>query len=107
MKDVDRRLIEVADALDFTLICMPRNRKDLRYSEVISEVMSAIFTDRASGGSVTVELLERVSRLPKQQQTVDTVIKLLSDRIRSSVIVTDSAGNVLNEPPASAVAFRN
>jgi sugar diacid utilization regulator len=64
---------------------------------VISEVMSAVFLDRSSGGSVVVELLERVSRLPKHQQTVDTVIKLLSDRIRSSVLVTDSAGNVLNE----------
>lgn len=97
MKDIDQQLIELADALDFTLICMPRNRMDLRYSEVISEVMSAVFLDRSSGGSVVVELLERVSRLPKHQQTVDTVIKLLSDRIRSSVIVTDSAGNVLNE----------
>jgi len=110
MKDIDRRLIEIADALDFTLICMPRNRKDLRYSEVISEVMSAIFTDRASGGSVTVELLESVSRLPRHQQTVDTVVKLLSDRIRSSVIVTDSAGNVLNEaawPRALAGYYTN
>lgn len=97
MQDIDRRLIELADALDFTLICMPKNRKDLRYSEVISEVMSAIIMDQSSGGSVVVELLERVSRLPRHQQTVDTVVRLLSDRIRASVIVTDSAGNILNE----------
>ena len=97
MKDVDRRLVELADALDFSLICMPRGRKDLRYSEVISEVMSAVLMDQSSGGSVVVELLERVSRLPGHQQTVDNVIKLLSDRIRATVIVTDSAGNILNE----------
>ncbi len=110
MKDIDRRLIELADALDFVLICMPRNRKDLRYSEVISEVMSAVLMDQSSGGSIVVELLERVSRLPQHQQTVDTVIRLLSDRIRASVLVTDAAGNILNEaawPRASAGLYTN
>jgi len=97
MKDIDPRLISLADQLDLTLICMPRNRTDLRYSEVISEVMEAIIRDQSSGTSMVVELLERASRLPRHQQTVDTVVKMLSDRIHATVILTDSAGNVLNE----------
>lgn len=97
MKDVDPRLISLANELDFALICMPRNRMDLRYSEVICEVMEAIFKDQSSGGSMVVEVLERASRLPQHQQTVDTVVKMISDRIRATVILTDSAGNVLNE----------
>jgi DNA-binding PucR family transcriptional regulator len=97
MKDIDPRLISLADKLDLTLICMPRNRMDLRYSEVISEVMEAIIRDQSSGTSMVVELLERASRLPQHQQTVDTVVKMLSDRIHATVILTDSAGNVLNE----------
>jgi len=97
MKDIDEKLIQVADEYDFPLICMPRNRTDLRYGEVISDVMEAIFKDQSSGGSLVVELLERVSRLPKHQQTVDTVVKLLAGRIRATVIVADSERNVLNE----------
>lgn len=97
MKDIDPRLILLADELDFTLICMPKNRMDLRYSEVICEVMEAIFKDHSSGASMLVEILERASRLPQHQQTVDTVVKMLSDRIRATVILKDSAGNVLNE----------
>ncbi|MGI5971481.1 MAG: PucR family transcriptional regulator ligand-binding domain-containing protein [Oscillospiraceae bacterium] len=97
MKDIDKRLISLADELNFTLICMPRNRLDLRYSEVICEVMEAIFKDQASGTSMVVELLEHVSRLPEHQQTVDTVLKMLSDRIRATAILTDSSLNVLNE----------
>lgn len=46
---------------------------------------------------MVVELLERVSRLPQHQRTVDTVVKMLSDRIRATVILTDGEGNVLNE----------
>jgi len=97
MKEIDQRLIDLANELDFTLICMPRNRLDLRYSEVIIEVTEAIFKDQASGTSMVVELLERVSRLPQHQRTVDSVIKMLSDRIHSTVILTDSELNVLNE----------
>jgi len=97
MKEIDERLIELADECDFPLICMPRNRMDLRYGEVISDVMEAIFKDQSSGGSLVVELLERVSRMPKHQQTVDTVVKLLATHIRATVIVADSERNVLNE----------
>ena len=97
MKDIDEQLIRLADECDFPLICMPRNRTDLRYGEVISDVMAAIFKDQSSGGSLVVELLERVSRMPKHQQTVDTVVKLLAGHIRATVIVADSEGNVLNE----------
>lgn len=97
VKDIDEQLVRLADEYDFTLICMPRNRTDLRYGEVISDVMAAIFKDQSSGGSLVVELLERVSRLPKHQQTVNTVIKLLAGHIRATVIVADSERNVLNE----------
>ncbi|HHW07570.1 MAG TPA: PucR family transcriptional regulator [Clostridia bacterium] len=97
MKEIHPRLIELAEELDFTLICMPRNRLDLRYSEVICEVMEAIYRDRSAGGSMVVELLERVSRLPQHQRTVDTVVKMLSDRLRATVILTDAKGTVLNE----------
>lgn len=97
MKEIHPRLIQLADELDFTLICMPRNRLDLRYSEVICEVMEAIYRDRSAGGSMVVELLERASRLPQHQRTVDTVVKMLSDRIRATVILTDAQGKVLNE----------
>lgn len=97
MQDIDEQLIRLADECDFALICMPRNRTDLRYGEVISDVMAAIFRDQSSGGSLVVELLERVSRLPKHQQTVDTVVKLLAGHLRATVIVADSERNVLNE----------
>jgi len=97
MKDIDPRLIALADELDFTLICMPRNRPDLRYSDVIIDVMEAIFKDRASGVSMVIEILDRISRLPAHQRTVDTVVKMLANRIQSTVILTDAARNVLNE----------
>ena len=54
MKSIDPSLIALADELDFTLICMPKNRIDLRYSEVICDVMGAIIKDQLSGTSLVV-----------------------------------------------------
>ncbi len=97
MKGVDPSLIQLADELDFTLICMPRNRIDLRYSEVICDVMGAIIKDQHTEASLAVEILERVAKLPQYQRTMDTVIKMLSDRLRATVILADSLFRVLNE----------
>lgn len=97
MKSVDQSLIQLADELDFTLICMPKNRVDLRYSEVICDVMGAIIKDQRSEASLAVEILERVAKLPQYQHTMDTVIKMLSDRLRATVILADSRFRVLNE----------
>ena len=96
LQEAGRPVIALADKLDFTLISMPRNYATLRYSEIIRDVMEAIFKDQASAESIVVELLERVSRLP-QQQTVDAVLKMLSDRLRATLILTDTSFNVLNE----------
>lgn len=96
MPRVDQRLIDTANELDFVLICMPKNRMDLRYSEAISEVMEAIFKDQNDNVYFANEILERVSHLPRSQRNIETVLKMASDRLHISLFLTDSAYNVLN-----------
>jgi len=99
MPRVDQRLIDLADELDFTLIVMPENRMDLRYSEVICEVMELIHRDQMSGTSLVSELLEQAAGLPVHQRTVDSMLRMLADRLRASVVLMDSSRRVLNEAP--------
>ena len=94
---VDERLMRLADELNFTLIVMPENRMNLRYSEVICEVMEAIFKDHMQETSIVSELLDSVARLPEHKRTVDTAFKMLSDRIHASVVLTDGKRRILNE----------
>lgn len=96
MPAVDTRLIELANALNFTLICMPEKRYNLRYSEVICEVMEAIIHDQMLDSSFQNEILERVSRLPVYKRSIDTILRMLSDRLRASLILSDTMGRVLN-----------
>ena len=93
---IDPQLIALADELDFVLIVMPEGEATLRYGQVISDVMDCIYRDRAQNSSVVLDVLAGISALPKHLQTVNTALKILSDRISASVLLCDASFHVLN-----------
>lgn len=97
VKSIDKRIIKLADELNFPIICMPENNTNLRYSEAISDIMGLVIRDQLSGESLVINLLESISKLPKHQQSVGTMLKLLSGRIKSCVILTNDRQRVLYE----------
>lgn len=99
MPRIDERLIETANKLGFPLICMPEKQCDLRYSEVICEVMEAIFKDQMQKTYFVGEILDRISQMPSRQRTMDTVLRMISDRIHCTLIMTDCIFNMLNIAP--------
>lgn len=96
---VDPRLIKLADEPDFILICMPENEPALRYSEVIHEVMDAIIRDELNNPTFALDLLEQMTKAPEGQQTVKTILRITSDRLRASALITDSEYNILSAAP--------
>ena len=94
---IDQRLIDIANELDFVLIVMPENRMDLRYSEAICEVMELIFKNQMADHYFVSEILNRMSRLPEHQRKVDVVLRMVSDRIRSSLILVDREKRALGQ----------
>ncbi len=96
MPKVDQALLDLADELDFPLIIMPEHQMNQRYSEVICEVMEAIFRDQNSAAGLVGDILQRISLLPDYQRTMDSVLRLLSDRIRASAALADSGRHVLS-----------
>ena len=89
MPKVDQALIDLADQLDFVLIVMPERRLDLRYSEVICEVMEAIIHDQSTSLTLVSDILAQISRLPDHQRTVDTVLRMVRDRVRCTMLLVD------------------
>ena len=96
---VDPRLIRLADELDFVLICMPENEPNLRYGEVIHEVMDAIVRDELNNPTFAMDLLEQMTKIPKGQQTVKTILRMTSDRLRASTAITDGEYRILSAAP--------
>lgn len=96
MPQIDERLTTLCNELGFTLICMPENRMDCRYSEVIMDVVSAIIKDQKKDTYFVGEMLERITSLPDHQKTMDAVLRLLSDRLGTSFFLTDENFQLLN-----------
>lgn len=97
VKELDQSVLDTANQLGFPLLCMPIGRMDLRYSEVIQEVMELIMKDRSADTYIVSELLERISKLPKQQRSMDSVLRMVADRTHASFYLCDESYDCLNE----------
>ena len=87
--EIDERLVEVCDSLDFPLICMPRGQAGLKYSELIREVLFEIYREQQREQFFVSTLLDRISGLPAQQRSMETLLRMLSEHLRVSVILTE------------------
>lgn len=94
--EIDSQLIEICDELNFPLIVMPTGEPSLRYSEVIYEVVEAIVKQEMEETSFSKQMLEQISNLPTNQRNVDTMLKMLTDRTRSSIVLTDIRDQIIN-----------
>lgn len=96
VKTLSDRLVATADEIGFPLIVMPIGRIDLRYGDLISEVSASVLSDRIHyNGSLVTDIIGQVSRLPSEKQTIDSVLTLLSGKLRVNVVLTDSSLNEL------------
>lgn len=87
--EVDRRLLDIADSLSFPLIAMPTGRMDYRYGDLIAEVMELVINDKKQERYYVTEMVNRLSQLPSQHQTMGSVLRLLSDRLHCTLILAD------------------
>lgn len=100
LKEVDPRLISLADDIGLPLIVMPENRLDIRYSDLITEINEAVLLDRMHyKGSLVTEIIGQITKLPTDKQTVDSAISMLCNKLHVSIVLTDSTLNTLGVSP--------
>lgn len=85
-------LIETADELGFPLIVMPEKAYYLRYSEVITEVLQLIFSDQQKETYYVKNILEQIAKMRERQRNIESVLRLLSDRLRCSFLLLSYDG---------------
>lgn len=89
-------VIQTAEELDFVIIQMPKKQAQIRYSEVIVEVMAEILKERRNENIVN-EVLEKASLLPEHLRTVEVTLKLLSDFLRTNIILLNPDNEIINQ----------
>lgn len=86
---IDDALIAVADEINLPLIAMPFGRMDFRYSDMITDIVEYIHKRRMQGNYYTAEVMNSIALLEPQQRNINTVLRLLSDRMRCTLLLTD------------------
>ena len=95
LPEIDQSLIGLANELGFPLICMPLDRVIL-YGEVITDVLEAVFQEKKQNSYLVVEVLERMSKLPKVQRTLDHLLYIISNQIHCSIALLDREKNIIH-----------
>ena len=94
MPAVDQKLTALANELDFPLLMMPPNRYGHRYSDAILEVMNAIFNDQRQEANIVTGILEQIAHVHPHKRNIGTVMRMLSDRLRCSLLLVDRNGDI-------------
>lgn len=88
-------LIQAADEVGLPLICMPPMRNDLSYADVISDVMEMIIQDRTYPGQLINEIISEFSRVDMEQQSIQYVLHLISEKLDCGLIIFDNSLHLL------------
>ena len=96
LPEIDQRLIDCCNELDFVLISMPKGEVGRKYSEVISEVLFEIFREQTQEHFFVSSLLDRISNLQEHQRNMDTLLRMLSEHLRATVILTNRRNTLYN-----------
>lgn len=94
IKEIDQKVIDAANQLDFPLIMMPPNRYNHRYSDFISEAMQVIVDNQRQETNIVSGILDQIAHLRNHNRSYKTVLRLLSDRLRCSLLLADRKGNI-------------
>ena len=89
IKELSPQLLATAEELDIPLIAMPFGRMDFRYSDVITEVVERVIINQKQETYYASEMVKHISQLPEQNRTINAVLRLLSDRLRCTLVLAD------------------
>ncbi len=103
LKEIHPSLIETADRLGFPLIAMPKGRMDCFYREVLYDVYNAIFHARSKEKDLINNVVALFSRLPEDRKNLPSLLRLISDSLKCTVLLSDTAMNnvCLSKYPAA------
>jgi hypothetical protein len=88
LSELNPRVIDTANMLDYPVITMATNR-DIGYSEVINEVIEAIFLSKIKQFQYSSGILQRFSTLSEVQRNHQNLIRLLGTHIKCSLSLRD------------------
>ena len=95
MPSIDPALVDCCNELGFVLIKMPQENVLMhKYSDVIGDISNALFKDKQSGTEFVSALMSRFSKLEKRQQSIASLLRMLSNHLQASVILASHTNSI-------------
>ena len=93
--EIDAKLKELADLLSFPIILLPEKDMGLKYSDVISDVMEAVFYDQKANHYFVSNTIERLSQTPEEKRSPSLALRFASDYAKASFFLCDREYNLI------------
>ncbi len=94
---VSPKLIATANEINFPLIVLPPTPVLLRFSDIISDVMEVIFTDRKREKNLPQTIMRIMSSLPENFRTFDNLLQTISDHTKLTLFLTDNQSKLISQ----------
>ncbi len=96
LNGVDPQVIEAANRCNLPLIVLPEKDMEIhKYSDVIHDISEAIFLNARSEDFYIDNTLNRISQMDDSHRNIDTVLNLISETNRSTVVLCDEHDTIL------------
>lgn len=92
---VDNKVVDAANQCNLPLILLPGDDMGLKYSDVIHDISEAIFLDARSEDFYIDNTMDRISQMDDRHRSLDTVLGLISEYNRSSIVLCGSKNQIL------------
>lgn len=89
LKDLDQKVLDAANSINFPIIVMPKNRVDLAYRDVIEDVSIYILNEQKKNLHLFFQTVKQVGKLSSKDKNLKSVIELIGVRYNCSLIITD------------------
>lgn len=88
---VDEKLIRLADKLELPLIEIKSDDYRIKYSDIISDVMSSIIQDQTVSDDFISTTEKRLAQLPTELRSMENLLDIMSNHFKCSLVLTGTA----------------
>lgn len=88
---IDDKLKAMADQMNFPLIQLDSNDIQVKYSDIISDVMNAIISDQNAAQDFVTATQLRLEQLPQELRSMENLLGIMSGHYKCSLLLTGAS----------------
>lgn len=95
VSDISFKLIDLCNELNFPLIYINPNNKDLGYGEVIRDIMQELFYENDSSKLFIQNILKEVSKIKNKNKDLQSVMEIICQNTNSSMLLINKESKIV------------